>query len=268
MMIRDELEALAHRETLAALIVERLNEARTSVTAQWQRYQIQHFVVDELLPPSLANALFAEFPAPSHMRLVRGLRQNTYVTNHLRSHLEEIVRAFQDPSVLDALSEVVGATQLLPDANLSASGISLMTRGGFQNPHIEPSHDEFRQNYRVLTANYHLTPDWRLSDGGHLELWHDGLSSYPTTTLAKFNRLIVIATHRASWHSISPVDSRRSRCCIFNCYYSPESLVREEYDHLDVFRGRPEQWIRDLWLRGEQNARQFWRKTLSPRSGD
>lgn len=271
MMTPDDLVALTNRETLAALMLERLAAMEANLKAQWRRHNIQHFVVDDLLPPAVAHALFGAFPGPDQMTLRRGLRQNTYVKSHLDPSCPQLgaaVRAFQDPRVVAALAELAGVPKLLPDVSLSSSGIGLMTRGGFLNPHIEPSHDERHENYRVLQATYHLTPDWRLSDGGHLELWHNGPQGYPTTTLAKFNRLIVLATHRGSWHSISPVDSRRHRCCIYNCYYSPRSLEMDEYDHIDVFRGRPDQWFRDLWLRGEQNARQFWRKTLAPPRSD
>ena len=253
----------ATRYTLAALIVERLRAMRRMLDVQWRRHEIQHLVVDDLFPQRIAQALFHEFPGPEQMTLHRGLEQRIYVKRNFgpqRSLLEEAVRAFQQPEVAQVLSEVVGASRLLPDTQLDASGISLISRGGFLNPHIPQSHDDLRQHYRVLNLVYHVTPDWRLSDGGHLELWHAGPNGHPTTTLAKFNRLIVMATHRASWNSISRVDARRHRCSLFNCYYSPCSLNMGEYGHLDVFRGRPEQKIRDLLLRGERSARLLLRK--------
>jgi hypothetical protein len=40
-------------------------------------------------------------------------------------------------------------------------------------------------------------------DGGNLELWPTGPKGQPITIVSKFNRLVVMITHKQSWHSVS-----------------------------------------------------------------
>ena len=94
-----------------------------------------------------------------------------------------------------------------------------MGPGHYLHPHIDNSHDMERQRYRILNLLYYTTPDWTLENGGNLELWPNGTKAQPHTIHSKFNRLVVIATNRTSWHSVSEVRADRNRTCVFA--YSP-----------------------------------------------
>ena len=52
---------------------------------------------------------------------------------------------------------------------LYAGGISMMAPGHFLNPHIDNSHDKFRQRYRVLNLLSYVSPDWDQTRGCNLE---------------------------------------------------------------------------------------------------
>ena len=86
-----------------------------------------------------------------------------------------------------------------------------MEKSQFLNPHLDNSHDKDRNKWRVLNLLYYVSPDWKQEFGGNLELWPDGMKGRQITLHSKFNRLAVMATHDASWHSVSPITHGRGQ---------------------------------------------------------
>ena len=249
---RDEPVALS-RHLIAKAISERLAHEKQNAEHQWQTKQlIGYFVVDDLLPFAWAQAIHAAFPSPQQMVLKRSLRELKYVAAQMdryRPLLEEAIYAFQEPDVVAAIQEITGLRSLEADELLYAGGISLMAPGHFLNPHVDNSHDKFRERYRVLNLLYYVSPDWRLENGCNLELWMDGPAGTPTAIESRFNRLVVMVTRQGSWHSVSRNISSVNRCCVSNYYFSKYPVGEKHYFHVTSFRGRPEQRIRDLVLR-------------------
>ncbi len=198
------------------------------------------------------------------MRLRKSLREFKYSAAQMNNYdpiLEEAVYAFQDPRVVESISQICEIETLYPDEYLYAGGISMMGERHFLNPHLDNSHDKDRVRWRVLNLLYYVTPDWPIERGGNLELWPNGLEDSPVTIHSKFNRLAVMATHDESWHSVSPISfSDRARCCVSNYYFSDKSLKSEETFHVTSFRGRPEQRIRDWALKADGRLRMSLRK--------
>ena len=256
------------RASLAQSIQARLESQREQLTHQWQTSgPINHCVLDDLLPEATARAIGNAFPSSDRMVLKSSLRELKYVAAQMDQHdplLEESIYAFQLPRIVELIHEITGLQALEPDEHLYAGGISLMTRGQFLSPHIDNSHDKFRSRYRVLNLLYYVSPDWNAADGCNLELWPDGPRGKPVTIVSKFNRLVVMATHSGSWHSVSGNRVARNRCCVSNYYFSPEPIGGTDYFHVTSFRGRPEQPLRDLVLRGDIWLRMAVRK-LFPR---
>ena len=73
------------------------------------------------------------------------------------------------------------------------------------------------------------------SNGGHLELWPNGLENAPVTIQSKSNRLVVMATHQKSWHSVNKVTVNRSRNCVSNYYFSNSALKPTDRFHVTTF---------------------------------
>lgn len=256
------------RKRYAALIAARLERAKQQLTADFRRPgRIQSCFVDALLPEELARQIFAAFPQPSEMMERKSLREHKFVAAQMdRYHplLEEIVFAFQDAAVVKLAEEITGMDDLLPDVHLYAGGISLMGHAHFLNPHLDNSHDKDRSLYRVLNLLYYVTPDWDHEAGGNLELWDSGPSGEPREIVSRFNRLVLMATHTKSWHSVTPVKAMHApRCCVSNYYFSLAPLEEHEYFHVTSFRGRPEQPVRNLVLRGDAALRMGLRKLFS-----
>lgn len=232
-----------NRGAIADLIVGKLAGERDGLTAAYEarKTKIGYFWIDDLLPPELARKLYESFPRTDSMRLKKSLREYKFIAAQMNNYdpiLEEAIYAFQDPRVVNLVSAVCGIKSLYPDEHLYAGGISLMGDKQFLNPHLDNSHDKDRQRWRVLNLLYYVTPDWPESQGGNLELWPDGLDSKQTVIHSKFNRLVVMATHDASWHSVSPITcSGAARCCVSNYYFSDCSLKDTEKFHVTSFRG-------------------------------
>jgi Rps23 Pro-64 3,4-dihydroxylase Tpa1-like proline 4-hydroxylase len=243
-------DAICARLDAAALVAAREGYARSK--------PIQYFVVDDLLPEAMAKSIHASFPAPAQMFERRSLREHKYVAAQMDRYdrqAEEALYGFQDPRVVDLVSSITQLPQLLADPQLYAGGISLMTAGNFLNPHVDNSHNNDRSTYRVLNLLYYVSPGWQQEDGGHLELWPNGVKRQPVTIASLFNRLVVMSTGPDSWHSVCAVKRDASRCCVSNYYFSPSPLGGKDYFRVTSFRGRPEQPFRDALLKIDSTLR-------------
>ncbi len=253
-----------NRVGMADLIIDRLRPLQSSLATQWGASgPINHCVVDDLLPEALACQIRDAFPPGGSMKIKRSLRELKYIAAQMDQYdpiLEEVLYAFQDPRVVELVTQVTGLRKLEPDSLLYAGGISMMSKGHFLNPHIDNSHDKERERYRVLNLLYYVSPEWSLAKGGNLELWPGGLGAAQDSIESRFNRLAIMVTHTQSWHSVSPVIADEQRCCISNYYFSAEPAESQEYFHVTSFRGRPEQKLRDLVLRGDIALRMGVRK--------
>ncbi len=222
------------------------------------------FYIDNVLPEDLALTCYSTFPKKTDMQCLKSIREYKYVSAQMDKHhplLEKVIYAFQDPKVVSLISEICGIDKLYADDSLYAGGLSLMEHQNFLNPHLDNSHDAQRERWRVLNLLYYVTPNWNLDNGGHLELWPQGPKNNPVLLESKFNRLIVMATHQYSWHSVNEVNSiDKPRCCISNYYFSPEPLKDSDKFHVTKFRGRPEETFKNLILDADANIRMLVRK--------
>lgn len=254
------------RAEYANLIQAKLEENLPQLREEFlQPGRIQSCAIDDVLPESEAKKIYAAFPDKETMMERKSLREHKRVAAQMNQYdplLEEIVFAFQQPGVLKIVTEITGIKGMLPDDKLYAGGISLMSKDNFLNPHLDNSHDKDRQLYRVLNLLYYVSPDWSTECGGNLELWDNGPKGERREFVSKFNRLVLMATHERSWHSVNQVRVDRNRCCVSNYYFSATPLEGHEYFHVTSFRGRPEQHVRDLVLQGDIALRQSVRKVF------
>jgi Rps23 Pro-64 3,4-dihydroxylase Tpa1-like proline 4-hydroxylase len=249
------------REVMAECIAQRIEQSETDLARQWREsLPINHFVLDDLLPVGWAESIRRAFPSAGSMFLKRSLRELKYVAAQMDRYdplLEEAIYAFQAPRIVSAIERITGLRDMEPDELLYAGGISLMAPGHFLNPHIDNSHDRFRKRYRILNLLYYVSPQWPGDRGGNLELWPTGLRGSPATIVSKFNRLVVMLTHKGSWHSVSKNLTTEDRCCVSNYFFSRNPIGGADYYHVTEFRGRPEQPLRDMVLRGDN-----WLRTV------
>ena len=255
-----------NRKELADLILKRLSPVLDELKRKFFKQQdpgIASFYVDDLLPADIAGKIHEIFPNKENMVLRNSLRERKYIAAQMDRYdplLEEAIYAFQDPRVVDLMTQVTGLRGLLPDEYLYAGGISLMSQGNFLNPHLDNSHDKDRKLYRVLNLLYYVSPDWKEEAGGNLELWDQGVKQPPRVIVSRFNRLAVMMTGKHSWHSVNKVLAARPRTCVSNYYFSAHSPEKEDYFHVTSFRGRPEQRMLNVLLRADAFVRKEIRR--------
>jgi Rps23 Pro-64 3,4-dihydroxylase Tpa1-like proline 4-hydroxylase len=234
------------------------------ITYNSTKSNIGHFYIDNLLPKEVALECYNVFPSKDDMRCLNSIREYKYVSAQMNKHhplLEKVLYAFQDDHVVQLISEICNVSTLYADKTLYAGGLSKMSKNNFLNPHLDNSHDAERERWRVFNLLYYVTPNWKLDDGGHLELWPNGPKKKPIIIESKFNRLAVMATHDASWHSVNKVKSEKaSRCCISNYYFSPNSLKATDKFHVTKYRGRPEETLKNIILDADAQLRMLLRK--------
>jgi Rps23 Pro-64 3,4-dihydroxylase Tpa1-like proline 4-hydroxylase len=216
-----------------------------------------------LLPPEITEIINNQFPSHDKMVQKKSIRENKYIAVQMNQYtpvLEELIYAFQDEKVVSLIKDLCEIEDLQPDENLYAGGLSSMKQSQFLNPHLDNSHDKERSRWRVLNLLFYVSPNWADSNGGHLEIWPNGLKQTQTTLYSRFNRLIVMATHDKSWHSVSPVIANASRNCVSNYYFSNTALSNSDKFHVTTFRGRPHQKIRNQFLKIDSFLRMNLRK--------
>ncbi|WP_308990857.1 2OG-Fe(II) oxygenase [Mariniflexile litorale] len=250
---------------ISNLIFNKIDSIKDQLKVSYlaSKNQIGFFYIDDLFPLDLAHSCFDVFPDKSEMRVLKSIREYKCVSAQMDKHnklLEEVIYAFQDKKVINLISDICEMKSLYADESLYAGGLSLMGKNNFLNPHIDNSHDAERERWRVLNLLYYVTPNWDKENGGHLELWSNGPKKAPVLIESKFNRLVVMATHDTSWHSVNKVIVDKSRCCISNYYFSDEALKETGKFHVTKFRGRPEDIFKNIVLDLDANLRMIVRK--------
>jgi Rps23 Pro-64 3,4-dihydroxylase Tpa1-like proline 4-hydroxylase len=239
---------------IGAQIGERLFAVASDLAEQWKTsVPVRHFFVDDLLPAASVQELYRKVPPASLLMKKSSLRERKSVGVEIDRYdpsIGEHLLAFQHPAVLSAIATITGLRSMEADPSLYASGISVMEKGDFLNPHLDNSHDGDQRNYRVLNLLYYVSPEWSLASGGNLELWTGALRE-PRVIESRFNRLVVMATDDRSWHSVQKVVSTVPRVCFSNYYFSPLAPGDHEYQNVTSFRGRPEEAFKRLLLRAD-----------------
>ena len=167
-----------------------------------------------------------------------------------------MTNAFQSKEVISEIEKITGIYDLEGDPSLYAGGLSRMDKTHFLNPHIDNSHDANRKRYRRLNILFYVSPNIKESDGGNFELW-DSQVRNPLKITSLFNRLVVMETTKTSWHSVDPVLSNISSCCLSNYYFSKSSPTGEDYYHVTSFSGRPNQLFKRIYGMIDNPLRQF-----------
>ena len=260
----NDLSPSTDRFQLAKLIAARLKADQHQLREAFANSgPIRHFVVDNLLPTTLAESVYRAFPAFDSMVRHVSLRESKSIAVQMNRYAplaEESIYAFQDSEVVRLVGEITALQGLQPDPNLYAGGLSAMKARDYLNPHIDNSHDKDRRLWRVLNLLYYVTPGWSPDRGGSLELWPEGPGTTPRVIPSLFNRLVIMETHQTSWHSVNPISGDGIRSCVSNYYFSPHPARAGDEFHITFFRGRPENRLQDLALLADGYARSGLRK--------
>lgn len=237
---------------IAALVAEKLNQHRDELRGQWENSRpVRHCFIDHVLPEAFVRHLYACFPRPEALSQRSSVRERKRFGVDVSNYdpcVGDSLAAFRDPAVIDAVAAITGIPNMIGDPTMYAGGISVMGKDDFLNPHLDNSHDGDQQAYRVINTLYYISPDWKLENGGNLELWDTEVQN-PTSILSAFNRLVLMETNAFSWHSVSRVAVNAPRCCVSNYYFSTTPPGGRAYKHVTTFEGRPEEPLKRVYLK-------------------
>ena len=263
------VETESKQEYFVNKILLRLDAASEQIIAQWKNPEdtlTRHFYLDELLPRSDVEEIYAAFPRNGEgffdRESFREKKRTSANLSDFNAILSDITYAMQDPRIVNKVSELCSMESIEPDPKLYAGGLSMMFPNDYLNPHIDNSHDGDRSKYRRLNLLYYVSPDWSFDNGGNFELWNEE-RTIPKTIISHQNRLVVMETNKTSWHSVSKVNAERPRCCVSNYYFSEISPDGDEYFHVTSFLGRPEQPFRRYLGVLDNGLRNFVSRTLN-----
>ena len=262
------VEIESKQEYFVNKILQRLDAASEQIIAQWKNPEdtlTRHFYLDELLPQSDVEEIYAAFPRNGEgffdRESFREKKRTSANLSDFNAILSDITYAIQDVRVVNKVSELCSMKSIEPDPKLYAGGLSMMFPNDYLNPHIDNSHDGDRSKYRRLNLLYYVSPDWSFDNGGNFELWNEE-RTIPKTIISHQNRLVVMETNKTSWHSVNKVNAERPRCCVSNYYFSEISPDGNEYFHVTSFLGRPEQPFRRYLGVLDNGLRNFVSRTL------
>ena len=263
------VETESKQEYFVNKILQRLDASSEQIIAQWKNPEdtlTRHFYLDELLPRSDVEEIYAAFPRNGEgffdRESFREKKRTSANLSDFNAILSDITYAMQDPRIVNKVSELCSMESIEPDPKLYAGGLSMMFPNDYLNPHIDNSHDGERSKYRRLNLLYYVSPDWSFDNGGNFELWNEDITK-PKTIISHQNRLVVMETNKTSWHSVSKVNAERPRCCVSNYYFSEISPDGDEYFHVTSFLGRPEQPFRRYLGVLDNGLRNFVSRTLN-----
>lgn len=203
----------------------------------------RHLVIDEVLEPEIAEQAFQNFPKLEEMDTLKDFRQHKAqdpaIDKFHRVFSEIIFGHLHSERLLKILSKITGIPDLTADNQLYAAGLAQGGNGSFLNIHIDNSSHPVTQYYRRLNLLLYLNKNWAEEKGGHIEFWSSDMTE-SVAILPSFNRLVIFATDKQSWHGYRRVntpdgDTRKS----INIYYFTEqSPDNTDYYHITSFRAR------------------------------
>ncbi len=244
-----------NRKNISKLIIKRIKEIKINILKN--KYDnsgnINHLVIDDLLPNEIASKLSLDFPKEKDLNYLNGLQEKKFVGVYFteaQKLVEECLFAFQEESVVKIISKITSIKDLIGDPDLYAGGVSSMSKGCFLNPHIDNSHDRNFKNYRRLNLLYYTNSSWNpKDDGGELVLYPNGIKNKEIKISCNFNRLVIMRTDNRSLHGVKKIlsnDCRRK--CISNYYFSENSPSGKKYYHSTSFLGFKNEFIKGSLL--------------------
>ncbi|NEQ23911.1 MAG: hypothetical protein F6K28_33190, partial [Microcoleus sp. SIO2G3] len=203
----------------------------------------RNLVIDGFLDWEIADKAFQNFPKMEQMDTLKDFRQHKAqdpAIDKFHPIFGEIIFQYlHSERFLKILSKITSISDLIADNQLYAAGLAQGSNGSFLNIHIDNSSHPVTHYYRRLNLLLYLNKNWAEEKGGHLELWSSDMSE-SVAILPIFNRMVIFATDKQSWHGYRHVntpdgDTRKS----INIYYFTEqSPDFTDYYHITAFRAR------------------------------
>jgi Rps23 Pro-64 3,4-dihydroxylase Tpa1-like proline 4-hydroxylase len=231
----ERLDELRHRKEELAEAFRRANP-------------VPHVVIDDFLPPEIAEGVLAEFPerdASLWAKLPTEDQRGKLATTSeaaLPTSSRFLIYQLNSGAFLHFLEEITGIPDLIADTKLVGGGLHRIEPGGKLSVHVDFSHHPSNGLYRRLNLLIYLNKNWREEYGGHFELWTPALDKPVQRILPIFNRCVVFATSSRSFHghpeplTCPPGEARKSLALYYFTRNGPDG---DDAVHNTTFKSRP-----------------------------
>lgn len=214
----------------------------------------KHLVLDNFLPPFLADACLNAFPpldadgwdTSNDSDIEVKLRSNWSSEFDIPEHIIDVVRILNSSPILKAMGDLFDMPKIVPDPYFAGGGLNVTVSGGLLDVHVDGNyHDATGLNRRLNTLLY-LNPNWQHGWGGELGLYNSNGQECIKKIAPLHNRLVIFDTHDRSFHGLpDPLNfpDGEARRSIILYYYTkaprPESqtVVTEPHSALWIKRG-------------------------------
>jgi hypothetical protein len=255
----DKLRALISRQASSSNFFK-FNDAQLQALAAGmsETYKsakpFPHVVIDDFLPPRVAEELLAAFPPPDdpiwfdwrqgdtvNQPKKLGVRHASRM-EPAQSVVHNICYAFNGYPFIHFLERLTGFENLLPDPCLIGGGMHQILPGGRLNIHADFNYADGYGLYRKINALLYLNKDWEDSYAGHLELWDHDMVKCHHRIAPIFNRCVIFTVEGRSYHGhpeplACPENMTRKSMAFY--YYSKEPDARELGRHGTLWQSRP-----------------------------
>ena len=205
-----------------------------------------HIVIDNFLPTDIANQVEQSFP---HIDLpvwkdhgihytIKGGIASKYELGHKPSFPISIANLYDkflfNLKFVNFVENITNISNLHFDAdfvgNSRSGGLNAVKKGGMLIRHADFNYSNDLKLYRAVNVLLYLNKNWKLEDGGNLDLWDKEMKGPPTSIIPIFNRCLIFATNSQSYHGYNEVLTENIRKSL-NLYYFtklPAVLVSSE----------------------------------------
>lgn len=165
-----------------------------------------HLVIDDVLPQSVLNRVYAELAEMnsgdwnSYIHFNERKFSNTDVASWGPT-LKAVSDAFASDRFQRFLEQVSGFEGLHADVSLDGGGVHRCYRGGFLNIHADfTAHHSVKNWRRRVNLLLYLNPTWEQEWGGDLELWDREMQQRVASVTPVGNRMLLFSTDEHSYH--------------------------------------------------------------------
>jgi Rps23 Pro-64 3,4-dihydroxylase Tpa1-like proline 4-hydroxylase len=206
---------------------------------------VRHLVIDNFLHPTLANAIFENFPPMKDMNThYKGINEKK--AEH--SDLEKLDPSFQQmhealcsPEFIRWLEKLTGITSLSTIEDRLGYGLHQGANGSFLDIHIDYNLHPIKKMFRKLNFILFFNKQWDNGWGGHLELWDKDVKNCIQSIAPVFNRCVIFECSDISYHGYSkisvPEGVTRKSC--YQYYFIP--VTESVSFHDTMFKPRPKE---------------------------
>jgi hypothetical protein len=177
----------------------------------------------------------------------------------------ELNRALASAEFREILSHAFEIPDLLEDDRLTGGGMHQTGPQGHLDVHVDFNYVPDQQLHRRLNILVYFNRDWKPEWGGEVELWDKDVKVRHHAFLPVFNRCVIFATSKISYHGVTavtcpPGNTRKSFAAY---YYTREAPANwDGKAHSTIFKARPDEVLKGRVLMPAEKMRHWLRSTL------